>query len=289
MAEVRDIRRRIKSVDNTKQITRAMEMVATSKIKRAQSKIEGLRPYSEGLKKILLSIVSSTDNIADPLVEKRDISNIALISVTADRGLCGAFNSSILRMTERYLDAQAAEEKNVRLITIGKKALGYFKYMGREINQSYTGISDTPTIDAAKSITDYIAKLFTDKEIDNVVIIYNRFFSAMDQKAVMEDILPIQAEPNSQQSREQEYLIEPAPEFMIKDILRTHLETVIFKALVDSAASEHAARRKAMKAATDNAQEMIDNLTRTYNRARQALITQEISEIVGGAEALEHS
>lgn len=287
MAKVREIKRRIKSVDNTKQITRAMEMVATSKIKKAQSKIQGLRPYSEKLKDLLLAIISSDSTIVDPLIEQRDINNIALICVTADRGLCGAFNSSILRMTEKYVQEKTAEGKNVRLITIGKKAKSYFKYIGLEMDKSYIGISDTPTIDDAKSITDYIAGLFVANEIDNAVVMYNRFFSAMDQKPVIDDILPIRPEAQDAK-RDIEYIIEPAAKHIFKNILRTHLETMVFKALVDSAASEHASRRKAMKAATDNAQEMIDNLTRTYNRARQALITQEIAEIVGGAEALGH-
>lgn len=288
MAKVREIKRRIKSVDNTKQITRAMEMVATSKIKKAQSKIQGLRPYSEKLKNLLLAIINSDSSIMDPLIEQREINNIALISVTADRGLCGAFNSSILKITERYIAEKTAEGKNVRLITVGKKAKGYFKYTGLEMDKSYTGISDTPTVDAARSMTQYIADLYVNKEIDNAIIIYNRFFSAMDQKPVIDDVLPIMPDSDVEQ-QEIEYIIEPAPKHIFKEILRTHLETMVFKALVDSAASEHASRRKAMKAATDNAQEMIDNLTRTYNRARQALITQEIAEIVGGAEALEHS
>lgn len=291
MAKVREIRRRIRSVDSTKQITKAMEMVATSKIKKAQARIEGLRPYSNSVKDILISILSGGNGSSDPLFEQRDINTSAIVAVTADRGLCGAFNSGIIRMTEKLIEEKESKGGKVSLITVGKKALGYFRYMNREIVKSYTGISDSPTIQAAKELADFVADLFKSKEVDEVIVIYNQFCSAVEQKPTTENILPVQAEAKADDEADKniDYIVEPSPEHIVGTISQAYLETTVFRVLADSAASEQAARRKAMKAATDNAEEMIENLTRTYNRARQALITQEIAEIVSGANALAHS
>jgi F-type H+-transporting ATPase subunit gamma len=291
MAKVREIRRRIKSVESTKQITRAMEMVATSKIKRAQSRIEKLRPYSEEMEKLVVALVGVTDKPSNPLTEIREVKNVAIVAITADRGLCGAFNTNIIRKCEASIKEETAAGRGIKLLTVGRKALGYFRYVGQPIAGSYTGISDLPTYGAAMGLTEELVDLYAKGEVDKVVLIYNRFVSALDQRPVEKQLLPIEKkiEEGQEELKMIQYMVEPSIEAIFPDILKSSLESIVFQALVDSAASEHAARRKAMKAATENAEEMIFNLSRSFNRARQALITQEIAEIVGGADALEHS
>lgn len=290
MANSRIIRRRIKSVESTKQITRAMEMVATSKIKRAQKRIESLRPYVQEMEQLLIAMTQISDKPSDPLTEVREVKNIAIVAITADRGLCGAFNAGILRKVENRIKEEKANGVGVKLFTVGRKAYSYFRYVGEQITSHYIGISDNPTYGAAVGITKELTRLFVDGEIDKVLLVYNRFVSAMDQRAEVKQLLPIEkkAKDDEEETEQAKYLVEPTVKAVYSDIVHSSIETIIYQALSDSAASEHAARRKAMKAATDNAEEMIFNLTRSYNRARQALITQEISEIVGGANALEH-
>lgn len=294
MANLRDIKKRIDSVKSTRQITRTMEMVSTAKIKRAQERIESARPYALKMMEVLGNVARYVQGASHPLLEEHEKHERAvLVLITSDRGLCGGFNANVLRMAEQFISARRAEGVEVDIVSVGKKALSYLKYRGIEPVASYTDISDKPTFDAAQDIASHFVGRYGEEEVDSVHIIFNHFKSVADQKAELHQLLPIQRRVMDDTSDalefKPEYLFEPDPEAVLNRLLPTYVETLIYRALMESAAFEHAARRTAMKAATDNASEMIVTLTRSYNRARQAAITNEIAEIVGGAAALEES
>ena len=292
MPNLRDIKKRIVSVHSTSQITRTMEMVSTAKIKRAQERIESARPYALAMMELLGNVTRYAKGAAHPLLAQReDRRRVVAIAITSDRGLAGAFNSNILRLTENYMKEKQAAGAEVDLITVGKKASAYFLYRGVQPTASYRDISDKPTFEDAKSIANHVIRAYSDEEIDEVVVLFNRFVNVADQSPELHQLLPIagkvldDAAASSDVSAE--YLFEPDAESVLGDLLPSYVEALIFRSLMESAAAEHGARRKAMKSATDNATEMITTLTRSYNRARQAAITTEISEIIGGAAALE--
>jgi len=292
MANLRDIKKRIGSVESTKQITRTMEMVATAKIKKAQEKIEAARPYALSMMEVLGNVARYAKGAEHPLLmqhEKHE--RVVVIAVTSDRGLAGAFNSNILRMTEDVIRTERDRGATVDVITVGKKAGAYFRYRGIEPLAAYRDISDKPTFADAKSIAAHVIGAYSAEEIDAVFIAFNRFKNVAEQKPEIHKLLPIEQSVVEEAAEEAdvsaEYMFEPSPEAVLKRLLPTYVETLIFRALMESAASEHGARRTAMKSATDNASEMIITLNRSYNRARQAAITNEIAEIVGGAAALE--
>lgn len=290
MARTREIKHRIKSIDSTKQITRAMEMVATSKIKRAEERINAARPYAAKMIEIMQGLARRAGAIQHPLLEVREPEKrIAILALTSDRGLCGAFNTNIIRKVENLYKREKEEGKEVRLLTVGRKAQNYFRYMNYEITKSYIGISDRPTFDQAREIAHQLIDMYIGYEVDRVVIIFNRFKSMVEQRPIEHIILPLKTEVPEEEAPTiwAEYIFEPSAQGVLSRLLPTYVEAVVYRALLESAVSEHGARRTAMKAATDNAEEMIRYLVRSYNKARQAQITQEISEIVGGAEALE--
>ena len=292
MANLRDIKKRIGSVQSTRQITRTMEMVATAKIKKAQERIESARPYALSMMEVLGNVARFAKGAEHPLLlEHETHARSVAIAVTSDRGLAGALNSNILRMTERFIAEQRAAGITVDLISVGKKAAGYFRYRGIEPIAAYRDISDKPTFTDAKSIAAHIIPAYAAGELDEVVILFNRFKNVAEQSPEQHRLLPIRAELLDEAADDAdvtaEYMFEPDAESVLEYLLPTYVETLIYRALMESAASEHGARRKAMKSATDNATEMIGTLTRSYNRARQAAITTEIAEIVGGAAALE--
>ncbi|MDZ4169803.1 MAG: ATP synthase F1 subunit gamma [Coriobacteriia bacterium] len=292
MANLRDIKKRITSVNSTRQITRTMEMVSTAKIKKAQERIEAARPYALAMMELLGNVTRYASGAQHPLLEIREERRrVVAISVTSDRGLAGAFNSNILKLTEEYLRDAAASGSQVDLVTVGKKAASYFLYRGVTPIAQYRDISSKPTFADAKAIANQVIRAYSDAEIDEVVVLFNRFVNVADQSPELHKLLPISStvlEDAAEKSDvSAEYLFEPGPEDVLGDLLPSYVEALIFRALMESAAAEHGARRKAMKSATDNASEMIVTLTRTYNRARQAAITTEISEIIGGAAALE--
>lgn len=290
MAKTREIRRRIKSIDSTKQITKAMEMVATSKIKRAEERISAARPYASKMIEIMQGLAGRAGQIQHPLLEVREPQKrTAILAVTADRGLCGAFNTNIIKFAESLIRKERSEGREVRLLTVGRKGQNYFRFMNYELTKSYRGISDQPTFEQAREIAEFLMDLYTQYEADKVVLIFNRFKSIVEQKAIEHVILPIREEVVEEKPGAvfAEYIFEPSAQGVLSRLLPTYVEAVVYRALLESAASEQGARRTAMKAATDNAQEMIGYLIRSYNKARQAQITQEIAEIVGGAEALE--
>ncbi|MDA3937246.1 MAG: F0F1 ATP synthase subunit gamma [Actinomycetota bacterium] len=292
MANLRDIQKRIVSVESTKQITRTMEMVATAKIKKAQAKIEAARPYALSMMEVLGNVARFAKGAEHPLLEEHvERKRIVVVSVTSDRGLAGAFNSNILRMSEDLIRKEESNGVVVDVITVGKKAGAYFRYRGIEPIAAYRDISDKPTFLDAKSIAAHVIPAYTVNDVDGVYIIFNRFKNVAEQSPELHKLLPIEQSVVEEAADDAdiaaEYMFEPDAESVLELLLPTYVETIIYRALMESAASEHGARRTAMKSATDNASEMVTSLSRTYNRARQAAITNEIAEIVGGAAALE--
>lgn len=292
MANLRDIKKRITSVESTRQITRTMEMVATAKIKKAQEKIEAARPYALAMMEVLGNVARYAKGAEHPLLATHESrKRVVVIAVTSDRGLAGAFNSNILRLAENVISEETAAGVTADVIAVGKKAASYFKYRGIEPVAVYRDISDKPTFADAKAIAAHVIGAYSEEELDAVYVAFNRFKNVAEQKPEIHQLLPIErrvvedaAEGSDVRA---EYTFEPNPEAVLELLLPTYVETLVFRALMESAASEHGARRTAMKSATDNASEMITTLTRSYNRARQAAITNEIAEIVGGAAALE--
>jgi len=293
MANLRDIKKRINSVTSTKQITRTMEMVATAKIRRAQERIESAAPYSDSMMSVLANVASNAQGIAHPLLEEHEsIDRVIMIVAVSDRGLAGGFNANVLRMAEKEIEEHREQGRTVDLIVFGKRALQYFSYRGIDPIARYIDSSDKPTYAMAREIAQIASHGYVKGEVDLVTISYNRFKNVAEQIPTTVQVLPIAQDvvdvPDAEeQEAEAGYVFEPSAAEVLERLLPTYLETVIFRALLDSAAAEQGARRRAMKSATDNATEMIGSLTRSFNRARQAAITTEIAEIVGGAAALE--
>ena len=290
MSKTREIRRRIKSVENNKQITKTMEMVAAAKIRKAQERIEQARPYALQMMDVLANVAQHVEVSKHPLLEVREPSKrTVIVAITSDRGLCGAANANILRRAENLTVAEQEAGAQADVFAVGRKAINYFRYVGMNILDERREISDNPKFSDAKSIGAELIELYKKKEIDKVVVIFNHFKSAMEQTPLEHVLLPIKreaVEDEEARGTAAEYEFEPGDEEVLGRLLPTYIEALLFRALLESSASEHGARRTAMKAATDNAVEMIALLTRSFNRARQTAITQEIAEIVGGAEAL---
>jgi F-type H+-transporting ATPase subunit gamma len=295
MATLRDIKKRIGSVQSTRQITRTMEMVATAKVKRAQTRIENARPYALAIAEVLGNVVRFVGDVKHPLLEVREErKRVCVISIVSDRGFAGAFNSNIIRMTERTVAEFEADGLEVELITTGKKALGYFRYRGVEPAISIVGRSDAPPYADARTIAQHVMREYESGAIDAVYVLFNRFKNIAEQVPETHQLLPIEHEMLEQAEADVaarglnlEYLFEPTSEEVLASMLPTYVEALIYRSLLESAAAEQGARRTAMKSATDNASDMITNLTRSYNRARQDAISTEIAEIVGGAAAQE--
>lgn len=293
MARMREIKRRIKSVDNTRQITKTMEMVAGAKIKKAQDNIEKARPYAAKMIEVLSNVSERIEEKKYPLLDVHDpVEHTTVVVFTSDRGLCGAFNANVIRRTEALLAEEESEGRETRLIIVGRKGISYFSYIGREIFSKYEGISDSPTFESAREIAELLEEAYVNHQTDRVMLVFNQFRSAMEQTVTEHVLLPIGEETLGEKEEEegplftQEFIFEPSSSLVLEKLLPTYVETLVFRVFLESAASEHGARRTAMKAATENAGEMIQSLVVSFNRARQAQITQEISEIVGGAEAL---
>lgn len=294
MANLRDIKQRITSVQSTSQITRTMEMVATAKIKKAQEKIESARPYSFAMMEVLGNVAQYVQGASHPLLEEHEErTRVMVVTITSDRGLCGAFNSNILRITEDLIRSERNAGVETDIIAVGKKAIGYLRYRGIEPVMSYRDISDKPTFAEARAIAAHIIPRYEAGELDAAYIVFNRFKNVAEQKPETYQLLPIEQRVmetgEEQGGLHAEYLFEPSAGAVLERLLPTYVETLVYRALMESAAAEQGARRTAMKSATDNASEMITTLTRSYNRARQAAITTEIAEIVGGAAALEEA
>ena len=294
MANLRDIKKRIGSVQSTKQITHTMEMVASAKIRHASMRIEESAPYSEAMGKVLASLASQSGSIDHPLLSEHDAKkNCLAVVVVSDRGLAGGFNSNVLRTAERYMAENKANGIATECIVCGKKGIGYFSYRGVEQVKVYRDLSADPTIDQAREIAVFARTAFVNGKVDEVKLFYNHARNAADQDLREEVVLPIQADAFSTSAPEESSEVKASPDFepsaegVLDSLLPAYVETMIYHALIDSAAAEQGARRKAMKSATDNATTMIASLDLLYNRIRQSAITTEITEIVGGAAALE--
>lgn len=295
MPSLRDIKRRIGSVQSTKQITRTMEMVATAKIRHATDRIEAATPYSEAMVKTLAGIAAHSLSVEHPLLEEHEEKKAAIaIVVVSDRGLAGGFNSNVFRMVDKYRAANDEAGIKTDVIVCGKKAASYFHYRRLEPVMAFRDMSADPTISEAREISSYVRSRFLDKTVDEVMVFYNHARNAADQDLREELILPVQADKlktDKGEEGEGESVaatdFEPSSEEVLDRLLPSYVETMVYHALIDSAAAEQGARRKAMKSATDNATEMVATLDRLYNRVRQGAITTEITEIVGGAAALE--
>jgi F-type H+-transporting ATPase subunit gamma len=289
-AQLRTYRRRIRSAKQTQKITRAQELIATSRIGRAQQRVYQSRPYTEQITKAIENIASLTD-ISHPLVEERaDPGKVAVLVVSSDRGLAGAYNANVFRTTERLLRTLRDEGKDPQVYAVGRKAVGYFRFRDRPIVQSWTGFSEQPRYDDAKAVADTLIEAFVQHEVDEIHAVYTLFVSALTQRTMARRFLPLVVEETEEPSPHGPvplYIFEPSAEEVLDALLPRYIESRVFTALLESAASESAARRRAMKAATDNAEELIKVLVRAENQARQGEITQEIMEIVGGAEALQ--
>ncbi|MFZ2491446.1 MAG: ATP synthase F1 subunit gamma [Thermoanaerobaculia bacterium] len=280
-----DIRRRIRSVKNTQQITKAMKMVAAAKLRRAQERMLAARPYAAALRQVLASVTTRVDITTHPLLQSRDQEkNVLLVVVTADRGLAGAFNTNVIRGA---LNAIAEHDwENVQLLPIGRKANDFFRRRTIPIRRHATQIYQALSLETAREITTELLNDFTSGEIDAVYVVSNEFRSIIAQKVTLTRLLPLEREwHDGGHGPSIDYLYEPGPEEILNDLLPKHVEFQIYRVLLESAAAEQGARMTAMEAATKNASEMIASLTQTYNRIRQAAITKEIIEIVSGAAA----
>jgi F-type H+-transporting ATPase subunit gamma len=289
--QLRAIKRRISSVKSTQKITRAMELIASSRIIRAQQRVAAARPYAEEMRRLMASVAANAGHVDHPLLSERDeTGTVGTIVVTADRGLAGAYNSNVIRAAERDMREHDGDSK---LFLVGKKAVNYFRFRGYEFEDSWMGFSEQPRIENAREVAKAVSKSFGEGEVDRVNLAYTRFESAMTQRPTVVQLLPLPQEEldelqedHERDERRAQYVFEPAPEEILNYLLPRYIEGLIFQGMLEAAASEHAARRRAMKAASDNADELLENLTRNYNQARQAEITTEIMEVVGGAEAL---
>ncbi len=288
--QLRTLKRRIESVKSTQKITRAMELIAAARISRAQERVEAARPYAEAMRRLVASVAGAVTNLDHPLLtEPEDARDVGLVVLTSDRGLAGPYNSNILRAAERDI---REHEGDTKLFPVGKKGISYFKFRGYDFEDSWQGLGDQPKIEQAREVARAAAKRYADGEMRSLRLAYTRFESMMTQRPDVVQLLPVpseeleQDEDEGQEGRRAPYLFEPEPERILDFLFPRYVEALIFHALLEASASEHAARRKAMKAATDNANDLIENLTRNYNQARQEEITTEIMEVVGGAEAL---
>ena len=286
-SSTRDIRRRIRSVQNTQQITKAMKMVAAAKLRKAQARLMAIRPYEEALSQKLERVLSRLIGDESPLLIQRGGTSLALVVIAADKGLCGSFTQNILRRAETFLSEHAG--RDVTLVTIGKKAIRHFVKAGRQIESHYTEMSESATLAQAGAVMGRLVSGYLEGRFDEVHVVYSFFNNVISHQIRVEQLLPFDV-PNVEELSElgpqQEILMEPSPEQVCDALLGESLTVQLFRCLMETASSEHGARMTSMDNATTNADDMISQLTLQFNRARQSAITTEISEIVGGAEAL---
>jgi F-type H+-transporting ATPase subunit gamma len=286
MASLKSIKKRIVSVKNTRQITKAMKMVSAAKLRRAQENVVAARPYAQKLAEVMQSLAANLDGGQHPLLEKRDAKKLLLIVVTSDRGLCGGFNANICKTAERFIKENAGGFEQVSLMTVGRK--GYEALKNRQtISKNFPNVLAKPNYQTAAMIAQDVIDGYMAEDYDQVVLLYNAFKTVMSQDITFQQLLP--AESNAEAVADEnpvEYIYEPSVESLLSDILPKNIEVQIFKAMLESVAAEHGARMTAMDSASKNANEMIGKLTLQYNRARQAAITTELMEIISGAESI---
>ncbi len=288
----RILRGRIRSVQATKKITRAMELIAASRIVKAQQRVIAAVPYSERITEVVKDLAAGGAGVDSPFLKVREnLKTTCYVTITADRGLCGGYNAGVLRATEGEIKADVLAGKDYLVVPVGRKSEGYFRFRGYKISDSFAGFSDAPSYQDAKRIGEFVVDLYLSGAVDRVELVYTRFVSAGTQEVVRRPLVPLEREVAAGGDAKPEtgggsYEFEPDPDVILQTLLPRYVEARVYAALLNAAASEHAFRQRAMKAATDNAEELIKNLSRIMNRARQDSITTEIMEIVGGAEAL---
>jgi F-type H+-transporting ATPase subunit gamma len=295
LATIQDIKRRLRSVGNTRKITRALELVAAAKLRRAEARIEAMRPYAERMRELMIGTARATPSRQFPMLEEReDPKAVAIVPVTGDRGLAGPFNSQVIRGSLTLAQEARAQGLEVKWAVVGRKGQSTLRFRRYEVGDAWTGFTDEPSHSDAQAVAHRVAELFVEREVDRVVMVYNHYVSPLPQTVEVEDLLPI---PRSALEDEEEksayeialegdFIYEPEPEEILQRLLPSYLETSVYRALLESAASKHGAQMTAMRNASKNAGELIDRLTLDMNRARQAEITQEILEVVAGADAL---
>jgi F-type H+-transporting ATPase subunit gamma len=291
VAKGQELKRRIRSVGKTRQITKTMEMVSTSKLKRASDRVKAARPYAESLMGVIQRLI-------DPELQQRfallrqpeEVKRAAIVLITSNRGLAGAFNVNLIKEARRLLERLRGQGVEVELHGVGRKGIGFFKFKKEKLAIARTDITDRPSIEDAESVIDPLRERFERGELDEVYVVYAQFRSALSTPPAVLKVLPVQAKVEEKEERGKfvaNYILSPSADEILTRLLPLYVRNTMYRALVETAAAEHGARRTAMKNATDNAGDMLELLSRTYNRARQAQITQEIAEIVGGAAALE--
>jgi F-type H+-transporting ATPase subunit gamma len=287
----RILRGRIRSVQATKKITRAMELIAASRIVKAQQRVSAAVPYSELITEVVRDLSAAGAGSEAPLLAGRsEVKNVCYVVLTADRGLCGGYNSGVMRATEGEIKDDALKGRGHTIVAVGRKAEGYFRFRGFNVVNSFTGFTDSPAYANAKEIGEYVTGLYESGVVDRVELVYTRFITAGSQEVVQRPLVPLDSQVteggDGKSESGRDYEFEPTPDLILETLLPRYVEARVYAALLNAAASEHAFRQRAMKSATDNAEELIKNLSRIMNRARQDSITTEIMEIVSGAEAM---
>lgn len=288
----RILRGRIKAMQSTKKITRAMELIAGSRIVKAQQRVQAAVPYSEQITEVVKDLAAAGASADAPMLAGRDeIKTTCYVAITADRGLCGGYNAGVQRATEGEVKADVLAGKGYTIVPVGKKAEGYFRFRDYQLSQSFMGFSDQPTYADARRIGEYVVDLFVSGKVDKVELVYTRFITAGNQEVVLRPLVPLSSDTvaggDGKDAAGADFEFEPDPTEILDTLLPRYVEARIYAALLNAAASEHAFRQRAMKSATDNAEDLISSLSIVMNRARQASITSEIMEIVGGAAALD--
>jgi F-type H+-transporting ATPase subunit gamma len=304
VASTQDLKRRVRSISNTRKLTRAMELVASARLRRAQQRIEAMRPYADRMLELMAGTAQAAGAVRLPLLEQREnVQTVGIVPVTGDRGLAGAFNAQVLRRALAEMRELEADGKQVTFFTSGKKAQSTIRFRRLTLAASWTGFSDRPAYSDAQAIAHAVSEAFVQGEVDRVLVVYNAFVSPLVQKVTVSDLLPISTEslqpPGAGEETEAprdpgatdkpehlDFFFEPEPRQILERLLPVYVETELYRALLESAASEQGARMTAMRNASKAAGELIDTLTLAMNRARQAEITQEILEVVAGADAL---
>jgi F-type H+-transporting ATPase subunit gamma len=286
MAVGKEIRTKVKSVQNTQKITSAMEMVAASKMRKAQDRMAAARPYAKKIRNVIHHLAQSHPEYKHSYTQDREVKRVGFIIVSSDRGLCGGLNANLFRTTLKSLQKWDAKGVGIDVCAIGSKGSGFFRRLGSNIKAEVSHLGDAPRIADMIGTVKVMLDAFDKGEIDRLFVVYNEFVSTMTQEPQIEQLLPIHAEEEKEYAHHWDYLYEPEAKEVITDLLTRYIESLVYQAVVENVASEQSARMVAMKAATDNASDLIDELNLAYNKARQSAITQEISEIVSGAAAV---
>ncbi len=287
MAGSKEIRTKIKSVENTRKITKAMEMVAASKMRKAQDRMRASRPYADKIRNVAAHLSYTQPEYKHPFLIKRDVvKNVGLIVVSSDKGLCGGLNTNMLRLSVNQMKTWETEGKNIKVSAFGNKGLSFMTRMGAEVTSNVTGLGDAPHLETLLGSIKVMLDAFEAGEIDQLSISYTKFINTMKQEPVIEQLLPLSGDKLGSPDGNWAYIYEPEPELVIDELMTRYIESMIYSAVAENMASEQSSRMVAMKSASDNAKTVIEDLKLVYNKARQAAITKEISEIVGGAAAI---